>query len=247
MAERKKEWYTVYDQIKKSVVMIEVRGSVYALNREGKLAPYSYVTQRGSGFIYSREDGKLGLITAYHVVRRKEGERLKVWVLTKQNERIEVNNCTISPSSDEDKDVAILSFNPPGKSIEDFETVGFPRHAFEGKILKTGVDIAWCGYPATIGPFIPIFQKGTIAGYHRSRYIVDGMPNPGSSGGPIFYNYSKEIVGMITAHAPEPSSQRLAIVEGEQNRVTQVFRSPSGLGMAVPAAEILRVFGIKSK
>lgn len=247
MAEIKKEWYTVYEQIKKSVVVIQVIGTVYAPNKEGKLTPHPYVIGQGSDFLYTGKNGRLGLITAYHVVRHREGDQIIVWALTQQNQWVKVNNCRIASCSSEKEDIAILSFDPPGKSVEDFETVGFPIPVFEGKILKIGVDIVWCAYPATVKPFVPILQKGMIAGYDGSRYIVDGMPNPGSSGGPIFYNYSNQIVGMITAHAPEPSRYSLAIVEGEQNRVTQVFRSPSGLGVAAPAVEILRVFGLQEE
>lgn len=248
MPEEKKEWYAVYEKIRKSVVMIQVMGTIYTPNKEGKLTPRPYVIGQGSGFLYTGENRKLGLITAYHVVRHREGDQIIVWALTRQDQWVKVNNCRIAPPySNEKEDIAILSFDPPGKSVEDFETVGFPIPVFEGKILRTGIDIVWCGYPATISPYIPILQKGMIAGYDGSRYIIDGMPNPGSSGGPIFYNYSNQIIGMIIAHAPEPSRYRLVIVEGEQNRVTQVFRSPSGLGVAVPAANILRVFQIKSK
>lgn len=245
MPDDKREWYTVYKKIKKTVVMIQVVGTIYAPDEKGKLVPGSYIVQQGSGFIYENRNKRLGLITAYHIVRHGKGEHIVVSAVTKQDEWVSTSNCQIEPFSNEKKDIAILSFDPPGRSIEDFETVGFPKYAFQGEILMTGVDIVWCGYPPTIRPFVPIFQKGMIAGYDGSRYIVDGMVNPGSSGGPIFYNYNTEIVGMITAHAPEPSRYRLAILEGEQNTLTQVFRSPSGLGIAIPAMSILEIFGIK--
>lgn len=245
MSDGQREWYTVYKKIKKTVVMIQVKGTVYTPDEKGKLVPRSYIVQQGSGFIYEDRNKRLGLITAYHIVRHGEGEYIVVWALTKQNKWVSISNCQIAPFSNEKKDIAVLSFDPPGKSIEDFETVGFPKHAFQRKILMTGVDIVWCGYPPTIRPFIPIFQKGMIAGYDRSQYIVDGMVNPGSSGGPIFYDYNIEVVGMISAHALEPSRYRLAILEGEQNRLTQVFGSPSGLGIAIPAMNILEIFGIK--
>lgn len=245
MPDGPKEWYTVYKKIKKTVVMIQVIGTVYTPDEKGNLVPQTYIVRQGSGFIYKGSDKRLGLLTAYHVIRCGKGEYIVVWALTKQDEWVSANNRNITSISNEKKDIAVLSFDPPGRSAEDFETVGFPRHAFQGEILMTGVDIVWCGYPPTIRPFIPIFQKGMIAGYDRSQYIVDGMVNPGSSGGPIFYDYNIEIVGMISAHAPEPSRYRLAILEGEQNTLTQVFGSPSGLGIAIPAMNILEIFGIK--
>lgn len=241
---QKKEWYTVYEQIKKSVVMIQVMGTYYAPNKEGIPIPQQYPVQQGSGFLYTAKDKTLGLITAYHVVRHRQEEHITVWALTRQNKWIKVDNCTISSSSSEKQDIAILNFAPPGRSVGDFETVGFPAHAFKGKILKTGVDIAWCGYPVTIKPWVAILQKGTIAGYDGSQYIIDGMPNPGSSGGPAFWHYTNEIVGMISAYTPEPSRYKLAILD-QQNRLAQVFASPSGLGIAIPAMSILEIFGIK--
>lgn len=237
-----KQWYTVYEQIRRSVVVIQVRGTTYTPDKEGKLVPHPYVVQQGSGFLYSRQDKSVGIISAYHVVRHMPGDRITVFALTRGDEWIQVDNCSISLLSDEKEDVAILNFDPPGRSAEHFDTVGFPAHAFRGEMLRPGVDIVWCGYPVTLGAFVPIFQKGMVAGYSSSRYIVDGMPNPGSSGGPIFYNYNREIVGMITAHAPEPSNYKLAILHGQKNRITHIFGGLSGLGIAVPAANILRLF-----
>jgi len=37
---------------------------------------------------------------------------------------------------------------------------------------------------------------------------------------------------------------KIAIIEGQKNRVTQIFTNPSGLGIAISAANILHVFGI---
>lgn len=126
--------------------------------------------------------------------------------------------------------------------MEDFETVGFPAQTFQGKILKVGNEVAWCGYPAAVSPFVPILQKGMIAGYDGKKCIVDGIVNPGNSGGPIFYSYSQQIVGMIVAFAAQPSKYRLALVEGEEGKVVQTFANPSGLGIVIPAAAILKLF-----
>ena len=241
------EWYPIYETIRKCVVIIRVMGQHYAPDEQGKLVPNWYVVSHGSGFIYSSANAQLGLITAYHVIKHEPSERIVVWAHTQQDQWVIVDNCTLSPLSNEHQDIAIFSFSPPGRSAAEFESVGFPKHAFDGEILKTGVDIAWCGYPASIDPSVPIFQKGMIAGYHNRQYIVDGMPNPGSSGGPVFYNYSKEIVGMIMARPFEYSRYRLGMLEGEKNRLVQILGSPSGLGVVIPAMNILEVFGVAKK
>ena len=243
MSEEKKEWYTVYDQIRKTVVLIHRLGTFYGPGQKGGIITQTYPVWQGSGFIYQGKDEKLGLITAYHVVRCREGERIRVWAVTRAGEWIKVDNCEISAQySSEEKDIAVLSFDPPGRTAKDFETVIFPAQVFRGATLRVGADIVWCAYPVAVKQFTTVLQKGMIAGHNGSQYIIDGTPSPGSSGGPIFFGYSALIAGMITAQAPEPSRYRLAIVEGYQNKVDQIFTSPSGLAIAVPAADILAIF-----
>lgn len=242
--QEKREWYHVYEEIKKSVVVIQVKRTFYGPNKKGELVPHPYIAQQGSGFLYERKDKKIGLITAYHVLRHEARDKVVVHALTRQNKWVTAEISDKMPFFDEKEDIAAIEFNPEGKSLEDFETVGFPAYALKGEILQTGVDIVWCGYPATIGPFVPVFQKGMIAGYAYSRYIVDGMLNPGMSGGPVFYNFSKDIVGMITARAPEPSLYTLAIMS--RGKIVQEVKTPSGLGIAIPAANILSLFKTKS-
>lgn len=243
--QKNKEWHYVYEEIKKSVVVIQVKRTLYGPNEKGELIPRPYIAQQGSGFLYKRKDKKIGLMTACHVVKHEAGDSVVVHVLTRQNKWITTEISHKRPILDEKEDIAVIEFNPEGKSLEDFETVGFPAYAFKVEILKTGVDIVWCGYSPTIGPFIPVFQKGMIAGYAYSRYIVDGMLNPGMSGGPVFYNYSKDIVGMIAARAPEPSPYTLAIMSGK--KIVEEITTPSGLGIAIPAANILRLFKTQLK
>lgn len=244
MVQEKSGWHAVYEEIKKTVAVVQVMKTVFVPNEKGKIIASEYVISQGSGFVYRGKKGTLGLITAYHVVGSAKQERIVAWTLTRQGKWTKIDNCKISQFSNQQEDVAVLTFDPSGESAEDFETVGFPAEAFKGKILRVGYEVVWCGYPAAVNPFVPILQKGMIAGYDGTRCIVDGMPNPGNSGGPVFYNYSKQIVGMIVAYAPQPSRYKLPLVEGEENKVVQIFANPSGLGVVIPATRILKLFGL---
>lgn len=161
---------------------------------------------------------------------------------------MKVDECKIL-LHDEKKDIAILGFE---KVEGNFESVIIPKPALKGEHLRVGVDVAWCGYPGIGSSIIPILQKGMIAGIedkifdHGFAYIIDGMVNPGNSGSPAFWNFNKEVIGIVTAYVPQPSSYRLAII-GNKGPI-QVFNNPSGLGLVVPIQYVIDlVFASTSK
>lgn len=88
MVERKQysSWYQVYDEIRKSVVIIRILRTDY-VTEDGKLVHRQHTIGQGSGFIYSGEQEKFRIIiTANHVVYPlRKGEQITVWAQTRDD------------------------------------------------------------------------------------------------------------------------------------------------------------------
>lgn len=130
----------------------------------------------------------------------------------------------------------------PGEG-SNLTSVDFSKPVFNpATLLKVGARITYCGFPylSDKGEFIPVFQQGMIAGIDTGRfkddkvaYIIDGMVNPGNSGGPAFLSSSKDAVGIISAYIkPLLAGPRLVIIDGEET-IDLLGRS-AGLGLVVP-------------
>lgn len=160
----------------------------------------------GTGFHIGNfgNDGRLyAIATAYHVVQPVHdwGEPIKIVhaqtgreILLKENDRAILTY--------PNKDLAVILFTPP----TDFT---LPSNQIDliptGHYLNSGVDVAWCGFPAIKNDKLCFFH-GYISCYldQQGDYLIDGVAINGVSGGPVFYiddqaNMPK-VAGVITAY-----------------------------------------------
>jgi S1-C subfamily serine protease len=193
----------------------------------------------GSGFVYILDSIPF-VFTAYHVVNElKKNDSIEIILKQKNGNWISERNVQIF-FNDPDHDISALLLPGDGSNLI---SVDFVKPLFTlTTLFKVGVRITYCGFPyiSDKGDFIPVFQQGIIAGIDTGRfkddkvaYIIDGMVNPGNSGGPAFLSSSKDAIGIISAYIkPLLAGPRLVIIDGEET-IDLLGRS-AGLGLVVP-------------
>ncbi len=190
----------------------------------------------GSGFVCEYQ-GKSFVITAAHVVGdKKPGEFLKAVVKNKAGSWVGEKSVPVL-TVDKSRDLAVLSLNV---SPDACCPAGFPEPAHDiSSRLRVGVDVYYYGFPYVPeeGKYVPVVQKGMIAGFDertdgKDRYVLQGLANPGNSGGPVFTPDSK-VIGIVVEYVPPLQRARLAIID-QFNQIIQVIDKPSGLSLVVP-------------
>ena len=164
---------------------------------------------KGTGFqvLYSKNKIFCGIATAYHVIQHayewEENIKIihydsgKTLVLRKKDkDRV----LFVYP----DKDLAFILFNKSHLPVKD----GEPKLIGANRVLKRGVETAWCGFPSIAPQNELCFFAGHISCCLESQdsYLVDGIAINGVSGGPAFFVRTKtgnmEICGVISAYIP---------------------------------------------
>ncbi len=235
---REKELFETYELIKDTVVLIKILRKVPMLVEE-KVEIQEILIGHGSGFVYILD--KIPFVfTAQHVVNDlKKNDCIEINLKQKDGTWISERNAQIF-FNDPDHDISAFLLPGDGSNLT---SVDFSKPVFNlTTLLKVGVRITYCGFPyvSDKGEFIPVFQQGIIAGIDTGRfkddkvaYIIDGMVNPGNSGGPAFFSSSKDAIGIISAYIkPLLSGPRLVIIDGEET-IDLLGRS-AGLGLVVP-------------
>lgn len=160
----------------------------------------------GTGFHignFGIDDRLYAIATAYHVVQSVHdwGDPIKVIhaetgkeILIKENDR--------AIFTYPNKDLAVIVFVPPNDFI-------LPNNEIDripsGNYLISGVDVAWCGFPAIKNDKLCFFH-GYISCYldQQGDYLIDGVAINGVSGGPVFYidnqTNTPKVAGVITAY-----------------------------------------------
>lgn len=244
---REKELFDAYEVIKDTVAVIKILRKVPFLT-EGKVEIKEMIIGHGSGFIYILNGIPL-VFTAYHVISDlKKDDSIEIMLKQKDGRVVSERNIQVF-FNDPDHDIAALLLSLDGNNLS---SVSFSKPVFTPTtLLKIGVRITYCGFPyiSRKGEFIPIFQQGIIAGIDTGRftddkvaYIIDGMVNPGNSGGPAFVGTSKDAIGIISAYIkPMLPGPRLAIID--DGETIDLMSRSAGLGIVVPinyAVEKLR-------
>jgi S1-C subfamily serine protease len=206
---------------------------------EDKVEIREIIIGHGSGFIYNLKELPF-VFTAHHVISDlKKNDSIEIFLKQKDGTWIAERNAQIF-FNDPEHDISALFLSLDANNLS---SVNFAKPVFTPTVLlKVGVRITYCGFPyiSEKGEFIPIFQQGIIAGIDTGRfkdnkvaYIIDGMVNPGNSGGPAFISDGKDVIGIISAYIkPLLAGPRLAIIDGEET-IDLLSRS-AGLGLVVP-------------
>lgn len=235
---REKELFETYELIKDTVVLIKIIRKIPVLV-EDKVEIREILIGHGSGFVYILD--KIPFVfTAHHVVNElKKNDSVEIILKQKDGNWISERNAQIF-FNDPDHDISAFLLAGDGSNLT---SVDFSKQVFiPTTLLKVGVRITYCGFPylSDKGEFIPVFQQGIIAGIDTGRfkddkvaYIIDGMVNPGNSGGPAFLSSGKDAIGIISAYIkPLLAGPRLVIIDGEET-IDLLGRS-AGLGLVVP-------------
>jgi len=227
----------VFTLIRRSVVLINIVRKTPFLE-DDKMVIKDFNIGHGSGFIYNIGDLAFVFTAAHIVTDLKKEDRIEVIAPNKRGEWVKDSKVQIF-FADEEHDIAALLLSH--KAVN-FQPVNLPAPAFDLEmVLKVGVMITYCGFPyISRGKYIPVFQQGMIAGIDTGRfkddkiaYVIDGMVNPGNSGGPAFYGKTNEVIGIISAYIkPLTGGPRLAIIDGRS--ITDLFSRSAGLGLVVP-------------
>lgn len=235
---REKELFETYELIKDTVVLIKIIRKIPVLVEE-KVEIREILIGHGSGFIYTLD--KISFVfTAHHVVNDlKKNDSIEIIFRQRDGNWTSERNAQIF-FNDLDHDISALLLPGEGSNLT---SVDFSKPVYNPTtLLKVGARITYCGFPylSDKGEFIPVFQQGMIAGIDTGRfkddkvaYIIDGMVNPGNSGGPAFLSSSKDAIGIISAYIkPLLAGPRLVIIDGEET-IDLLGRS-AGLGLVVP-------------
>ena len=179
--------------------MDEVRDFVFQIK-----TPYG----AGTGFVISYLKGGryCGIATAHHVIRDAlEWEtpvRLTHYA-TKKMKLFKPGEYSVSILRE--KDLAFILINKGALELPE-RPLPLPP---EGRYLKQGVEVGWCGFPV-IAPEELCFFSGHISCVLREggSYLVDGVAINGVSGGPTFVPFSGKhyLCGLITAYIPNQAT-----------------------------------------
>lgn len=160
----------------------------------------------GTGFHIGNfgDNGRLyAIATAYHVLQAAHdwGEPIKI-VHEETGKELLIKESDRAILTYPNKDLAVILFTPP----PDF---ALPATQIDliptGNYLISGVDVAWCGFPAIKNDKLCFFH-GYISCYldPQGDYLIDGVAINGVSGGPVFYIDNQankpKVAGVITAY-----------------------------------------------
>ena len=180
------EWFVAIDPVRPFVVQI--------VTPDG----------RGTGFLLHADDPNENWViaTAAHVVRYAfEWEQAIRIVHDESEESLLLHHEDRAIVMDTDQDTAAILLGQDALALpSESPPLLAPNHT-----IRTGVDIAWLGYPA-ISHSTRCFFGGKISAYleEEKSYLVDGVAINGVSGGPAFYldEGVATIMGVVSAYVP---------------------------------------------
>lgn len=186
----------------------------------------------GSGFTVE-VNGKQYLITARHVMN-KDPEATSIKILRNQKwETLSVRSIVVNPKT---VDIAVLSLSQQISPV-------FPINVgYKGDVLSE--QVFFLGYPLLLsidgrtlnsGFPLPLVRHGILASMPTNDgepFLVDGMNNPGMSGGPVVRvsnGNEPTIIGVISGYKIDQSPVY------QQNQITDSYvKGNSGLVVAYP-------------
>lgn len=181
-------WASLLGQIEGSLIRIETPGG------------------QGTGFITpSPIPGRLALATARHVI-----EDALQWQQPLRLTHYKSGKSHLFPHNErivipvENADAALIGVRNSGDFPEQKPPGLFN---LEGKRLREGMQVGWCGFPGSLRWLTKdlCFFSGHVSAYlaHRFSYLVDGTIPHGCSGGPVFWGKESgevEVIGVATAY-----------------------------------------------
>lgn len=156
----------------------------------------------GSGFLvaHSEDAAICGIATAAHVVNHAHDWDEPIKIEHYQSRQ----SIVVKPDRrfvfiDQQLDTAAILFNK--------ETLPLPQNPpklmEDGKVLKTGVEVGWLGFPGMFPQNLCYFSGRVSSFLHaESAYLVDGVSIHGVSGGPAFWLAydDTEFVGVVSSY-----------------------------------------------
>ncbi len=185
--------HNIIQQIEQSTYSVSINKAIIPNFRGGQIIENLY--QIGTAFAITENK----LLTAQHVIEHKS-----------ENGLVELRNTTydkflLSKIIDEDIEIDLALLEVLGEQ----KLVPLP---ISSTIPTIGHLVLWGGYPRLIGEDIPLrFRSGSgqVASHSYQRnsgefFEVDGSFNRSLSGGPLFYDDEKKVVGVVNASAGNP-------------------------------------------
>jgi S1-C subfamily serine protease len=201
----------------------------------------------GSGTIILRE----GLIlTAYHVVQGCEKDTFLVFVRHAGIvraifvDKIDVNMTSLL-RNELTTDIALVMLLPPYPELTVAE--------IDSMRLQEGDDLYFYGFPLCGSEITstPSLKKGLLSQFYTFDYgsgkihpfKIDGILNPGNSGGPIIDRESGNVIGMVLAvrlKFPDLRNKHLVTIEGDTLELDE-FQPISGIAYGISIEPIVHV------
>ncbi|WP_209425606.1 serine protease [Pararhodobacter sp. SW119] len=198
--------------------------------------------QEGTGTIIDY-DSKQYLVTAAHLISDRPEADCKIFL----SESWQDFPCRLI-ASNLDYDVAVL------RMPVFFDRRHLPLE-LDDKNIILGQTISFLGFPFGYYGFaqggwdekfpLPFVKKGCIATFHTRgfphRIVVDGLNNPGFSGGPIVFSHSgkRKVAGIVVGMHEEERFLTYAFKEGHPEKL--LYAQNSGLVYGAAASIILRL------
>lgn len=185
----------------------------------------------GTGFLCSRQGDVVGIVTAYHVIQHADywQEPIKLHTADSSASRL-LSVAERIIASFKEIDLAIINTN-----ARDFPLPDKPLLLMSGaKKFREGVEVGWCGFPATYPSTLGFFT-GRISAWVDTElsYLVDGVAINGVSGGPAFLPIIMKgntlVLGVVSAYIPNRAT-------GEALPGVSVIRSVNIVGEIVQKA-----------
>jgi len=161
--------------------------------------------QAKSGFVANQSGKYYVFATAHMCDGIKIGQEVNCLVMAKPTDQ--QLGCKLVAFNNE-RDVAVYSIPEGSYSLS-------PVKISPAKILS-GMEIGFAGYPFAIkGVFVVVPRKGMISSTYTFNlsvedpqtkakrtidvkyFLIDGISNPGDSGGPVFITETGEVIGML--------------------------------------------------
>ena len=181
----KKSWYEAVETITPHVVRI--------------LTPHG----SGTGFLFYRSEGLIGLATAAHVIEQCHFWEDPIRILHSASDGsvlFRMSERAVFLDSGKDTAAIVIPANKLTLPSQPFDLVP------EGRYLKVGNEIGWLGFPAVASTDLCFFG-GRISAWKEDvrAYLVDGVAINGVSGGPAFHTRDDgglRLLGVVSAYIP---------------------------------------------
>lgn len=191
----------------------------------------------GTGFIYTKNKTHF-LITARHLIKpeRESGEIIFIYFF--QNDEWKLQGGNVYFSINPDVDIAVIRLDLDIELEELFNST-------PNLLLPLGSDVFFFGFPHGLSSIdlegsrngfpMPLLKKATLSGQMNVNtstvFILDGINNPGFSGGPVFtQEYIKsdsvtgwQIIGVITGYLRYEDENSGLIVAHDFENVDQII------------------------